>query len=209
MGLVGPMWLLGGPKLLLGVAALVWPCTWRMGGMQWPRVLREGDVTGWPQWRRGRGEGFHICSCSAASHCTGDLGLGLCVTPWGVHAPGMAGSSSRAEGDCYQGLGSVLQHGILQRTWPQVVLLHLGSTEGHQEQPCVSITARVGLRSARFLSQGSPHPSPALGPRQSSSHGCAMCLCAGCTHLPHAPSLIHNLFVSIAARARFFKLNQM
>lgn len=55
-----------------------------------------------------------------------------------------------------QGFGCTLQHGVLQRTWPQVVLLHLGSTEGHQEQPCVSVTTRVGLCSPRSLSQRSP-----------------------------------------------------
>lgn len=92
-------------------------------------------------------------------------------------------------------------HSVLQRMWPQVVLLHLGSTEGHQEQPRVSMTTRVGLCLPRSLS---PHPSPALGPRQSCGCERAMCFCAGCTHLPHAPSLIHNLFVSRAAWARFF-----
>ena len=95
--LVGPTWPSGGLKLLLGVAAPVWPRTWRVGGMQWPRVLREGDVMGWPQWKRGHGGGFHTCSCSAASHCTGDLGLGLCVT-WGQQGPA-AGQGEAATKD--------------------------------------------------------------------------------------------------------------
>lgn len=59
-----------------------------------------------------------------------------CVTPWGTHALGMAGSSSRA-GGCYRG--------VLCGTWSEVVVLHLGSTEGHPQQPCVSVTAQVGF----------------------------------------------------------------
>lgn len=71
---------------LLGVAALVWPRTQSVGGMLWPHVLGEGDATGWPQWRRGCGGGFHICSCSAASHILEIWGWD-CVSPHGPPMP--------------------------------------------------------------------------------------------------------------------------
>lgn len=141
--LVGPMWPSGGLELLpspcLGLAALVW--TWRMGGMG---VLREWDVTIWPRWRRGCGGGFHICPCSAASHYTGDLWLGWCVTPCGVCTVGTAGPAA--------GLGEAAAKDLAAAGWPQVVLLHLGSTDGHQEQPRVSVTTWLGLCWPRCLS---------------------------------------------------------
>jgi len=134
--------------------------------------------------------------------------IALEIWGWDCVSPG----DSRVQ---QQGRGRLLPRiwlhaGVLQTAWPQVVLLYLGSASSHRGQPCISFTAWVGLHSPRSLSQGSPHPI--LGSRQILSpacHGCAMCLCAGYTHLPHAPSLTHSLFVSIAARARFLKLNQM
>ena len=79
------------------------------------------------------------------------FGAGTVCHPMGHACPGDGRVQQQG-----QGFGCTLQHGVLQRTWPQVVLLHLGSTEGHQEQPCVSVTTQAGLCSPRSLSQRSP-----------------------------------------------------
>lgn len=63
---------------------------------------------------------------------------GTACRPMRCACPGDSRVQSRAEGGCHQGFGCTLQHGVLQRTRPQVVLLHLGTREGHQEQPCAS-----------------------------------------------------------------------
>lgn len=100
-----------------------------------------------------------------------------------------------------QGTGKLLPRAWLwrgvPRVWPQLVLLPLGSTEGHQAQPRVTVTAQMDLCSPRSLSW----PAVSLFPAQP-------CFCSWAHHPLHVP-LTPALFASTAAQGKVFKLHQM